>query len=76
MSSLHDAGLAHGELRAVEAALATDVALREELELITSFLPPQARRTFWRAFAAGCASGGRPAAAVLGALERALTGRD
>ena len=76
MSSLHDAGLTPIELKAVEAALATDVGLREELELIASFLAPQGRHRFWRAFAAGCASGGRPAAAVLEALERALLESD
>ena len=76
MSSLHDAGLTNGELESVEAALATDVSLREELELIASFLAPQTGRSFWRAFAAGLASGGRPAAVVLGALERALAARD
>jgi hypothetical protein len=75
MSSLRDAGLTRRELEAVEAALAGDVALREELELIASFLAPRTRRSFWRAFVSGCASGGRPAAAVLGALERAIAHR-
>jgi hypothetical protein len=75
MSSLHESGLTRSELDAVEAALARDVALREELELIASFLEPRTRRIFWRAFASGCASGGRPAAAVLGALERAIAHR-
>lgn len=75
MSSLHHADLTRKEVERVEAALEGEAALREELELITSFLVPQARRTFWRAFAAGCAPRGRPAAAVLGALERALAAR-
>ena len=75
MSSLHDAGLNRIESEAVKTALEADDALREELELIASFLPPRARRAFWRAFASGCASGGRPASVVLGALERAFADR-
>jgi hypothetical protein len=75
MSSLRDTGLTPIELNTVEEALATDAALREELEMITSFLAERPRRTFWRAFAAGCAAGGRPAAAVLEALEQAHAAR-
>ncbi len=75
MSSLHDAGLNPVELAAVEAALAGEAALAEELELITSLLAQRSRRVFWRELASGCVDGERPAASVLGALERALAAR-
>ena len=75
MSSLHGAGLTNNELAAVEKALSGDDALAEELELITSLLADRRRRIFWRAFASCCAEGGRPASAVLGALERAVEAR-
>ena len=70
--SPHDvAGLSSRELVAIEAALAEDEALAEELELLASFFAPGARVTFWCALAAGLEADRRPAAAVLGALERA-----
>lgn len=55
----------------VEAALRTDPALEEELELIVALLDPEATREFWRTFADGCERCERPAAVVLAALEQA-----
>lgn len=74
MPSFDDAGLdARGRAR-VEAVLATDPALAEELELITSLLGEAARRRFWRAFAGECGRRDSPAGAVLAALEQAAAG--
>lgn len=71
MPAFDDAGLDRDERVAIEVALASDHALAEELELITSQLAPDLRAIFWRAFAAGCRPGRRPAAIVLEALEQA-----
>jgi len=71
MSALDSDALDPRRCELVADALREDPALAEELELITDLLAEDARRVFWRAFADGCAGGGRPAAAVLGALERA-----
>lgn len=75
MSSLHEADLTPSERASIKRALSDDDALAEELELIASLLADRRQRIFWRAFASGCADEGRPAAAVLGALERALGAR-
>ncbi len=71
MTSLDDARLGREARARVEAALARDPGLGEELEMIVAMLGGAARERFWRAFADGCGSGKRPAAAVLAALEDA-----
>jgi hypothetical protein len=71
MSTLGDAGLAPDGRAVVDAALSADPALAEELEAIALRLTPDARGTFWRAFADGCMIHERSAAAVLAALEAA-----
>lgn len=71
MSTLADAGVPQDGRTAVDAALAADPALEEELEAIVGLLAPNARGVFWQAFADGCLRRDRPAAAVLAALEAA-----
>jgi hypothetical protein len=73
MRSLAEAGLDGRRRTLVEAALRSDPALREELELIAAELGAAAARRFWVEFADRCAVA-RPAAAVLPALERAACG--
>jgi len=55
----------------LRAALARDPALEAELEWIDAVLEPSVRARFLRALAVEAGRGGRPAAAVLAALERA-----
>lgn len=71
MRPLDEYGLDASQRRIVGAALREDPALEEELMLISGLLRPALRPVFWRAFADTCGGGERPAAAVLGALERA-----
>jgi len=75
MPSRDDLGLDGRRQGLIEAALASDPGLAEELELISSRLEPAARRVFWRTFADGSARHARPAAAVLEALELAASSR-
>ena len=58
----------------MRAALALDAALGDELDLILPALSASGRRAFLRAFARRCATGGRPAAAVLEALVATASG--
>lgn len=71
MTSFDDAGLDARRRALVEAALAADPALAEELELITGCLGERAARSFWSRFADDCVRTERPASAVLAALEHA-----
>lgn len=71
MKPLDEDGLDATRRRIVRTALREDPALEEELRLITGLLKPSLRPVFWRAFADACPLSERPAAAVLGALERA-----
>ena len=71
MPAFDQDGLAPDEARAVRAALARDPALADELDLILPALSASGRRAFLRAFAGRCATGRRPAAAVLEALVAA-----
>ena len=74
MTTRGDRGLDRCARAAVADALASDPALAEELGLIVAHLRPDARDRFWRCFAEECGRCARPAAAVLGALERAAAG--
>lgn len=60
---------------AIDALLAGDAALAEELCSIASHLSEPAAARFWAALAARLERAERPAAAVLGALEAALAPR-
>lgn len=70
MRSLDDAPLGREERSVVEAALAADPALADELEAIGVALDIAVARTFWRELAGELPRHRRPAAAVLAALER------
>lgn len=55
----------------IDAALAADPALADELEMILSAFDPHARERFEAAFSEEVERHERPAAAVLAALSRA-----
>ena len=71
MTPFDDVGLDARRRALLEAALQEDPALADEVDLIVTVLDEEARGRFWVAFADGCERPGRPAAAVLAALERA-----
>jgi hypothetical protein len=70
MATFDEAKLSGAEAAAVAAALAADPDLAAELEELAVVLDEPRRLALWRAFAAECRRCGRPAAAVLPALER------
>jgi hypothetical protein len=75
MATFEEAKLSAAEAAVVAAALAADPDLAAELEELAVVLDEPRRRALWRAFAVECGRCGRPAAAVLPALERVAGAR-